>query len=150
MNKSTELLLKLDEKQFRLNSFLNPNHKLVKLKKHIYWAELETELINAYNMPDFNLRRLVASFLLIKMYKHSLSEFLQEWLENPYYQFFTGDFYFQWKLQIDLEQLKQFSKLLNQDAHAYLEKYINTVENNLLLHSKTSKELIDLHTYITY
>ena len=82
----------------RLEDLLNPMHSLYKLAKRIPWERLDNELSGFY--PDkgrpSNPVRLMAGLLILKQI-HNLSDesIIEHWVENPYFQFFCGEVFFQ-------------------------------------------------------
>ncbi len=82
-----------------LSLILDMNHVLCKLSKTIPWEDLETEFSGLY-CKDFgrpaNSTRLMVGLHYLK-YLNNLSDetVVAQWLENPYWQYFCGEEYFQ-------------------------------------------------------
>lgn len=95
-----------------LQQILNPRHELVKLSSIINWHELELALSKKYNndmgRPAKPIR-LMCSLLILK-YLYDLSDegLIEQWIQNPYYQFFGGYSEFQWKQPCASSELVHF------------------------------------------
>jgi IS5 family transposase len=104
----------LDMFKTPLKHFIQEDHKLVQLSKKINWDEIEEELSNYY-CPD-NGRpgspiRLVSGMLLLKrMFNESDESVIERWVENPYWQYFCGEVYFQHEPPFDRTELIKFRK----------------------------------------
>ena len=86
----------------RLDQIIDPAHGLVKLGRTINWHFLEERFGEVYadgpGQPPLPTR-LMAGLAILK-YTHDLSDevLCERWLENPYYQFFCGEEFFQHQL----------------------------------------------------
>ena len=95
-----------------LQQILNPKHELVKLSSVIKWHDLETSLSKKYNndmgRPAKPIR-LMCSLLILK-YLYDLSDegLIEQWVQNPYYQYFGGFSEFQWKQPCASSELVHF------------------------------------------
>lgn len=95
-----------------LQQILNPKHELVKLSSVIKWHELEMNLSQKYNndmgRPAKPIR-LMCSLLILK-YLYDLSDegLIEQWVQNPYYQYFGGYSEFQWKQPCAASELVHF------------------------------------------
>lgn len=89
----------------RLDQIHDMNHALVKLAKAIDWRFLEQRLGAVYDddpgRPPLPTRLMAGLAILKSM--HSLSDevLCERWLENPYYQLFCGEEFFQHRLLFD-------------------------------------------------
>ena len=88
----------------RLDQILDLNHPLVKLARTIDWGFLEQCFGEVYSegpgQPPLPTR-LMAGLAILK-HLHDLSDevLCARWLENPYYQHFCGEEFFQHRQQI--------------------------------------------------
>ena len=83
-----------------LEMMLNPDHQLVKLAKRLPWEKLETEfgsLYAAVGRPSIPIRVMVSLLLLQRMFDLSDEQVVKQWVQNPYWQNFSGMTSFQWK-----------------------------------------------------
>ena len=89
----------------RLVNMIDPRHELVKLAALIDWGVFEREWAGFF--PSHKGRpatesRLVAGLLYLQhAYRLSDEAAVARWVENPYYQHFTGETFFQHQLTID-------------------------------------------------
>ena len=113
-NRQSELFEK------RLEGMLRDDHRLVKLSKEIDWKRFE-EKFGASYCPD-NGRPGVSTRLLVGLtylkYLHDLSdrEVLQAWVENPYWQYFCGEEYFQHELPCHPSNLSRWRKRIGEEG----------------------------------
>jgi IS5 family transposase len=103
----------------RLSSSLNPRHELIKLSEIISWDSLENEFASLYKSdprlggkPPKPIRLMVGILLLQHMHNLSDEQVVRMWVENPYWQFFCGYDFLQWKFPIDSSSLTRFRKRL--------------------------------------
>jgi IS5 family transposase len=106
--------------QQRLSSQLNPSHELYKLSKLIEWEFFEKEFsglfIEKIGAPAKSARLVVGIIMLQQMNGYSDEGAIEEWIENPYWQFFCGYDYLQWKKPIDPSSLSRWRGRLGKDG----------------------------------
>ena len=104
--------------QSELEQIIDTRHPLVQLGKCISWASFEEVLGATYHptqgAPGVPTRLLVALHYL--KYQHDLSDelVLAHWLENPYWQHFSGERYFQHRLPIDASSMTRWRQRLGE------------------------------------
>lgn len=104
--------------QSELEQIIDTRHPLVQLGKLIDWASFEEVLGATYHpthgAPGVPTRLLVALHYL--KYQHDLSDelVLAHWLENPYWQHFSGERYFQHRLPIDASSMTRWRQRLGE------------------------------------
>jgi transposase, IS5 family len=84
--------------RLRLDSMINMEHALVVLSTELDWSWIEKELSQYYALegrPSVPIRKMVGLLLLKQMYKESDESAVERWIENPYWQYFCGEVYFQ-------------------------------------------------------
>jgi len=94
-----------------LTSFINPEHELCFLAKKIDWKRLEEEFAPLYGKvgrPSVPIRIIVGLLLLKQMYNLGDETVVERYLENPYWQHFCGEVYFQYKLPFDPSDFVHF------------------------------------------
>ena len=94
-----------------LVSFINPDHELCLLAKKIDWSGLEKEFAPLYGTvgrPSVPIRTIVGLILLKQMYNMGDETVVERYLENPYWQHFCGEIYFQYKLPFDPSDFVHF------------------------------------------
>lgn len=94
-----------------LKEQLNPRHPLYQLAGEIDWRWVEGDFQEYY--IDFGRPakpvRLIVSLLILKQL-HNLSDesVVDRWVENPYFQYFSGETHFQWSMPCDPSDLVHF------------------------------------------
>jgi IS5 family transposase len=108
--------------QARLNSQLHPDHPLVRLAERVDWDRFDQAYAPLFcpdnGAPALPTRLMVGLEYLKYTYNLSDEELVARWIENPYWQYFCGEIYFQtdwplhytslgkWRLRIGPEKLK--------------------------------------------
>lgn len=104
----------------RLVDMIDPRHELVKLAALIDWGVFEREWAGFF--PSHRGRpatepRLVAGLLYLQhVYRLSDEAVVARWVENPYYQHFTGETFFQHRLPIDASSLTRWRKRIGEEG----------------------------------
>lgn len=104
----------------RLVDMIDPRHELVKLAGLIDWQVFEREWAGFF--PSHKGRpatepRLVAGLLYLQhAYRLSDEAVVARWVENPYYQHFTGETFFQHRLPIDPSSLTRWRKRIGEEG----------------------------------
>jgi IS5 family transposase len=104
--------------QVDLEQLIYRNHPLVRLGLCIDWASFEQALGATYHptqgAPGINTRLMVA--LQYLKYQHDLSDenVLLHWVENPYWQHFSGQRYFQHQAPIDASSMTRWRQRLGE------------------------------------
>ena len=99
---------------------LNPKHPLLKLSGHIDWSVFEDEFSGLYShlgKPSKQIRLMVGLSILKHMENLSDEVLVQRWVQNPYYQAFTGETEFQWQFPCDPSSLTNFRKRIGRCGH---------------------------------
>src|SRR3989454_9629362 len=108
----------------RLDQIIDMRHALVKLARAIGWRFLEGEFGAVYTdgpgSPPLPTR-LMAGLSILK-YTHDLSDevLCERWIENPYYQFFCGEEFFQHELPFDRSSLTRWRQRMGEEKLAAL------------------------------
>jgi IS5 family transposase len=103
----------------RLDQIVGPNHSLVKLARAIDWRFLEERFGEVYTdgpgQPPLPTR-LMAGLAILK-YLHDLSDevLCERWLENPYFQLFCGEEFFQHKLPFERSSLTRWRQRMGEE-----------------------------------
>ena len=103
-----------------LKEMLDPRRPLYKLADEIPWSAIESDL-KKYYRDDFVAPskpiRLMASLLILKQLENLSDETLVErWAENPYYQYFSGQTHFTWKIPCDPSDITHFRKRIGKEG----------------------------------
>lgn len=81
-----------------LVQFINMDHELCVLSRRIDWDFIENDFSCFYSeigRPSVPIRRIVGLLLLKQIYNLSDEAIVDRWIENPYWQYFTGEHVFQ-------------------------------------------------------
>ncbi len=104
----------------RLDHILNRNHELYRLALLIDWEMLESEFGEFYSAkkgrPGIPIRLLVGLSYLGHAYGLSDEAVVSGWVENPYWQYFCGETYFQHKLPIDPSSMTRWRKRIGEEG----------------------------------
>ncbi len=82
----------------RLDQIINLKHALVVLADRIDWAWLDAELADCFSdqgRPAEPVRFMLGMFLLKHTYGLSDEQVWDRWVHDPYFQYFTGEEFFQ-------------------------------------------------------
>ena len=89
----------------RLDQIIKLTHPLVLLAKRIDWSHLEITFGAAYSdkpgHPPLPTRLMAGMAILKHMYNLSDEALCEAWVENPYFQYFCGEEFFQHELVFD-------------------------------------------------
>lgn len=102
----------------RLSDQLNPDHDLYRMSKIIDWEALELDLVGFFpaekGAPGKPIRLISGLLMLQHCYDLSDEMTLENWIENPYWQFFCGYDYLQWKFPINPSSLTRWRHRLGE------------------------------------
>jgi IS5 family transposase len=121
----------------QLENLINPRHPLCKLAKRIPWHELDNHFADLYHQtgrPAKPIRLMVSLLILKQLYNLSDESMVEHWVENPYFQFFSGESVFQWQFPCHSTDLVYFRKRIGEEG---VEKIFQV---SIELHGKRAKE----------
>ena len=119
----------------RLDQIVDMGHPLAKLALAVDWGFLETRFGAAYTdkpghppLPT----RLMAGLAILK-HVHDLSDeaLCERWVENPYFQLFCGEEFFQHKLRFDRSSLTRWRQRMGE------EKLVALIQESLAVATRT-------------
>ena len=126
---------------------INLKHPLVKLAQLIEWEKIDA--ICAHHFPSQRGRPAIASRLIAGLlylqhaFDLSDEDVVWGWVENPYWQVFTGETYFQTEPPIDPSSLTRWRKRLGVDGvEALLEASISAGKRTGAVRSSSMKTVI--------
>jgi len=102
-----------------LVSFIHPEHELCLLANKIDWESLEKEFAPLYGTvgrPSVPIRTIVGLLLLKQMYNLGDETVVERYLENPYWQHFCGEIYFQYTLPFDPSDFVHFRHRIGKEG----------------------------------
>lgn len=121
-----------------LESTLNPKNGIYQLGKRIPWEEFESLFSRYYSKrigrPGKPIRLMTSMLILKQMYDLSDEQTVAHWVENPYWQYFSGEQEFQWEYPCDPSELTRFRKRIGEQG---VEKIF---EVSIKLHGKKAME----------
>ena len=121
----------------RLTDLINLSHPLVKLADEVSWDKMELEFQNLYSeqgRPSIPIRKIAGLLLLKEMFKESDESVVERWIENAYWQYFTGEEFFQTKQPFDPSEFVHFRKRLKEEGLEFL------LSQSVALHPKAKNE----------
>lgn len=116
-----------------LVEFINPEHSLVMLANRIPWKELEQDFSGLYShtgTPSKPIRLMVGLLMLKQVYNLGDEPLMEEWVRDPYFQYFCGEGEFQWKPPCDPSDLVHFRKRIGEDGAARIFKLSVQMQGN--------------------
>jgi IS5 family transposase len=103
----------------RLDAIIDMGHPLVKLAVTIDWSFLEQRLGAVYEdkpgRPPLPTRLMAGLSILKHTYDVSDEVLCERWVENPYYQFFCGEEFFQHRLVFDRSSLTRWRQRMGEE-----------------------------------
>jgi transposase, IS5 family len=103
----------------RLDQVINMNHALVKLAQTIDWRFLEEKFGAVYKdgpgQPPLPTRLMAGLAILKHTYNLSDEVVCELWIENPYYQYFCGEEFFQHRLPLDRSSMTNWRNRMGEE-----------------------------------
>src|SRR6201997_3726428 len=103
----------------RLDAIIDMKHALGKLARAIGWRFLGGELGAVYTAgpgsPPLPTRLMAGLSILKHTYDLSDEVLCERWVENPYYQFFCGEEFFQHRLVFDRSSLTRWRNRMGEE-----------------------------------
>ncbi len=97
----------------RLDQIINMRHELVVLAGKIAWAWLDAQLaggLSDQGRPAEPVRFMIGMFLLKYTYSLSDGQVWDRWVQDPYFQHFTGEEFFQHELRHERSGMSHWRK----------------------------------------
>lgn len=94
-----------------LMDFIDPRHRLCLLAEAIDWEGFEegfAPLYSSVGCPAKPVRLMVGLLILKQVYNLADETVMEEWVSNPYFQYFCGETVFRWKFPCDPSDLVHF------------------------------------------
>jgi len=101
----------------RLDQIIDMKHPLAILAGKIDWEWLHEKCRNHYagiGRPGNSIRRMLGLLILKHMENLSDETLCERWIENPYYQFFCGEEFFQHRFPIERSSLSHFRSRIDE------------------------------------
>jgi IS5 family transposase len=102
-----------------LERFINLEHELCVLSSQIDWDSIDKEFsvyFSKIGRPSVPIRRMVGLLLLKHIYNLSDEAIVDRWIENPYWQFFSGEKVFQTQKPFDPTEFIHFRNRIGKEG----------------------------------
>ena len=120
-----------------LQEMLNPKEPLYQLSEKMPWVEIEKDFEKYYiefGRPAKPVRLMVSLIILKQMYNIGDETVVERWVQNPYWQYFSGEKDFQWKFPVEPSDLVHFRKRIGEEGVKKI------LEISISLHGKSAME----------
>jgi len=108
----------------RLDQIIALDHALVRLARTIDWSFLERSFgavyTDAAGRPPLPTRLMAGLAILKHMHDLSDEALCERWVENPYFQFFCGEEFFQHELTFERSSLTRWRQRMGEERLATL------------------------------
>jgi len=107
----------------RLDQIINMRHELVQLAQRIDWAWLDAEVAACFSdegRPGVSSRYMLGLLLLKHIYALSDEGVCERWVHDPYFQYFTGESFFQHELRHERSGLTHWRQRLGDNLELLL------------------------------
>src|SRR5215469_12220241 len=125
----------------RLDQIIDMKHALVKLARTIDWGFLEQTFGAVYTnkpgQPPLPTRLMAGLAILKHTYDPSDEALCDRWVENPYFQYFCGEAFFQHALVFDRSSLTRWRQRMGQ------EKLKALLQESLAVATRTDAKLLN-------
>jgi len=129
-----------------LTDFINLRHELCLLANKLDWQQFESDfapLYSNFGAPAKPIRLMVGVLILKQLYDLGDETVMEEWVSNPYFQYFCGEVLFQWEFPFDPSDLVHFRHRIGVEG---VEKILAT---SILLHgAKVLQEDVSIDTTV--
>ena len=105
--------------QTPLEKMINLKHELCLLAEKLDWDNIEKEFGKYYKdigRPSVPVRKIVGLILLKQIYNQSDESVIERWIENPYWQYFCGETYFQFEQPFDPSDFVHFRDRIGEEV----------------------------------
>ena len=133
----------------RLDQIIDMKHALVKLARTIDWRFLEERFGEVYTdgpgQPPLPTRLMAGLAILKHTYDLSDEVLCERWVENPYYQYFCGEEFFQHRLLFDRSSLTRWRQRMGEERLKALlqESLAVAVKTEAIKPSELSRVIVD-------
>ena len=120
-----------------LKELLNPKEPLYQLSEKIVWEEIEKAFTKYYvdfGRPAKPVRLMVSLMLLKQIYNLGDETVIAQWVQNPYWQYFSGEKTFQWKFPVEPSDMVHFRKRIGEEGVKKI------LEISISIHGKAAME----------
>ncbi len=128
-------LSKADLFRSHLEQIINMNHSMVHLSRQINWNAFSNRFGSLYHdrkgRPGLPIRLMVGLTYLSRMHNLSDEAVVEQWVENPYWQYFCGFEYFQHRFPLEPSSLVRWRKRIGVEGVEFLlQETINSAQRS--------------------
>ena len=112
----------------RLDQIINMRHELVRLAEEVDWDWLDGELAGLFSehgRPATPSRYMVGLLLLKEIYGLSDEAVCERWVHDPYFQYFTGETFFQHSLPHERSGLTHWRQRIGEKLELLLQESLS-------------------------
>lgn len=105
--------------RIELQRLVAPEHGLVRLTKQINWQAFDEKFETFFaseGRPAIETRMMVSLHYLKYLHDLSDDETVKQWVENPYWQYFSGRQYFEHELPIDASSMTRWRRRMGKEG----------------------------------
>ena len=116
----------------RLDQIINMKHELVVLAQKLDWDWIDAELAPLFSdqgRPAEPVRFMIGMFLLKHIYALSDEQLWERWVHDPYFQYFTGESFFQHELPRERSGLSHWRKRIGDKLEILLQESLRIAED---------------------
>lgn len=127
-----------------LINVINMKHVLVDLSHKIDWDTVDRDFMVYYadsGRPSVPVRKIIGSVLLKQIYNISDEAFIARWIENPYWQYFCGETYFQFSRPFEQSEFGHFRKRIGSEGAGKLADLYNSVIGSESINTRHGRRL---------
>ncbi|MDP6706917.1 MAG: IS5 family transposase [Alphaproteobacteria bacterium] len=109
----------------RLDQIINMRHELVVLAEKIDWVWLDEQLAGYFSdegRPAEPVRFMIGMFLLKHTYDLADEQLWERWVHDPYFQYFTGEDFFQHELVHERSGMSHWRKRIGDKLEILLQE----------------------------
>ena len=128
----------------RLDQIINMKHELVLLAGKIDWDRIDGEIAPLYSengRPGIETRFMIGLLLLKHIYGLSDEGVCERWVHDPYFQFFTGEEFFQHTFPHERSDLSHWRKRLGDRLELLLAESLRVAHEAGALRSQDLKRV---------
>ncbi|MGE0675080.1 MAG: IS5 family transposase, partial [Methylibium sp.] len=122
----------------RLEQIINMKHELVQLAERIDWTWLDEEVapcFSAAGRPGVPTRYMLGLLLLKHIFGLSDEGVCERWVHDPYFQYFTGETFFQHELPHERSGLTHWRNRLGDKLETLLAESLRIAHDSGALHT---------------
>jgi len=128
----------------RLDQIINMKHELVQLAGKLDWDWLDGEIAPLYSdkgRPGIETRFVIGLLLLKHVFALSDEEVCERWVYDPYFQYFTGEEFFQHVFPHERSDLSHWRKRLGEKLELLLAESLRVAHEAGALRTKDLKRV---------